>query len=76
MVSETAAETETISLDASNHTRDPTYDMCLASWAFWITTSNSSSADPDDEMAKVEEAAVALVTSLGPSVRVNADLRA
>ncbi|KIP08546.1 hypothetical protein PHLGIDRAFT_69150 [Phlebiopsis gigantea 11061_1 CR5-6] len=76
MAPDSTTELETISLDATDRLRDPSYDMCLASWAFWLISSGSGSADPDDEMAKMEEAAVALVTGLGPSVRVDTDLRA
>lgn len=73
----TSAEIETISLDISGRERDPSYDMCIASWAFWLITAfNAASVDPDDETARIEEAAVALITGLGPIPDTSVDTKA
>ena len=62
------AEMETISLGADDRRRDASYDMCIASWAYWLVTAFSpNTSDPEDEAAKIEEAAVALIKGLGPT---------
>ena len=67
---------ETISLTTDERKHDASYDMCIASWAYWLITAFSPSAvGSEDEAAKVEEAAVGLVAGLGPGGG-NADAKA
>lgn len=61
------AEAETILFDGGERKHDPSYDMCLASWAHWILTAfDTGVVDTEDDAARVEEAAAALVIGLGP----------
>ena len=59
------AELETISL-AEPRRRDASYDMCLASWAHWLVAAPAAGTAADH--TPLEEAAVALITGLGPVV--------
>lgn len=66
-------EADTISFaDGVGGARDPSYDMCLASWAFWLATElEDGSGSSDNDSRVVEEAVVSLITRLGPMSRTS-----
>ncbi|CDO72746.1 hypothetical protein BN946_scf184990.g29 [Trametes cinnabarina] len=62
-----AFQTETVSLSDEAPKADPSYDLCLASWAKWlIDNCASASADADDAEDIRDAAIVRIVSSLGP----------
>ncbi|OSD05862.1 Las1-domain-containing protein [Trametes coccinea BRFM310] len=59
-----AFQSETVSLSDDTPKADPSYELCLASWAKWLVD-NCSSADDDAEDIR-DTAIVRIVASLGP----------
>lgn len=71
-------EVETISLNPTDSSqRDQSYDMCIASWAFWLIMAfNVGVVEPEDELTKMEGAVVTLITGLGPASGTGVDSKA
>lgn len=49
--------------------RDLSYDLCLASWAYWIVDTHATDEDNDDDGFRREDIIVSLISGLGPNRR-------
>ncbi|KAM5532761.1 hypothetical protein V8D89_013558 [Ganoderma adspersum] len=61
------AETVSLAMDTDEPKADPTYDLCLASWAKWLVNNCATDvSDPEDAAELREGVIVRIVTALRP----------
>ena len=51
---------------------DLTYDLCLASWAYWLVDTYAIEDDDDESDFRKEDVIVTLISGLGPNRHENA----
>ncbi|KAI0662478.1 Las1-like-domain-containing protein [Cubamyces menziesii] len=62
-----AFQSETVSLTEDAPKADPSYDLCLASWAKWLVDNCAGGSEDADEAEDIRESAIVrIVSTLGP----------